>query len=476
MTKPVATVRIRSANTAPVRADGDYVLYWMVAQRRLTWNYGLDRALELARELGRPVLVLEALRTGYRWASDRMHRFILDGMADNLRAARAVGLSYYPYVESEEGAGKGLLAALAGRACAVITDHYPCFFLPRMVAAAATRLDVKMETVDSNGLLPLWSVERDFTTAYSFRRYLHKTLPAYLRDAPSADPLAGYSLGPARIPAEVGDRWLPCPDPETVDLSQLPIDHTVEPVPTRGGAEAGAARMRTFLDRHLGQYGERYSGLSPYMHFGHVGSHQVFHAVAARESWSPDAVAPKPTGQRAGWWNMSEAAESFLDELVTWREIGFVFAHRNPDTYTTYESLPGWAQKTLEDHAVDPRPETYDLDTLARAETNDEIWNSAQRQLLEEGIIHSQVRMLWGKKILEWSATPQQALERLIELNNRYAIDGRDPNSYSGIFWVLGRFDRAWGPERPIYGKVRYMTSERMLKKVPALKERMHHA
>ena len=136
------------------------------------------------------------------------------------------------------------------------------------------------------------------------------------------------------------------------------------------------------------------------------------------------------------------------------------------DDYDKYESLPDWARKTLADHVDDPREHTYSLEQFASAETHDELWNAAQRQLVREGVIHNYLRMLWGKKILEWTWTPHEAADVMIELNNRYALDGRDPNSYSGIYWCLGRYDRPWGPERPIFGKIRYMTSKNTARKV----------
>ena len=137
--------------------------------------------------------------------------------------------------------------------------------------------------------------------------------------------------------------------------------------------------------------------------------------------------------------------------------------HRND--YERYSSLPDWAKKTLQQHANDPRAHLYDQDLFDAAETHDPLWNAAQRQLAQSGKVHNYLRMLWGKKILEWSASPQEALKTMIHLNNKYAVDGRDPNSYSGIFWVLGRYDRAWGPERPIFGKIRYMSSENTARK-----------
>jgi len=162
---------------------------------------------------------------------------------------------------------------------------------------------------------------------------------------------------------------------------------------------------------------------------------------------------------------MSPSAEAFLDQLVTWRELGYNnCAHRTD--YAELSSLPEWAQRTLAGHADDPRRYCYSVEELRRAATHDPLWNAAQRQLLREGTLHNYLRMLWGKKILEWSPTPQAALTTMIELNDRYALDGRDPNSYTGILWCLGRHDRPWGPVRPVFGSVRYMSSENTRRKV----------
>jgi deoxyribodipyrimidine photo-lyase len=165
------------------------------------------------------------------------------------------------------------------------------------------------------------------------------------------------------------------------------------------------------------------------------------------------------------WWGAGAEVEAFLDQLVTWRELGFNGC-AYIDAYDQFESLPGWARATLEDHGGDPRPERYELDRLEAAETADPVWNAAQRELRASGLMHNYLRMLWGKRVLEWSRTPQEALAVLIHLNNKYALDGRDPNSYSGICWTFGRYDRPWFPERPIFGNVRYMSSAATLKKL----------
>jgi deoxyribodipyrimidine photo-lyase len=183
------------------------------------------------------------------------------------------------------------------------------------------------------------------------------------------------------------------------------------------------------------------------------------------EDWTPNDLSDSRSGSREGWWGMSPSSESFLDELITWRELGYNMAAHRRD-YDRYESLPAWALQTLQEHAQDPRPVTYPLEEFENSKTHDDLWNAAQRELVQTGRMQNYLRMLWGKKILEWTESPQQALAFMIELNNKYALDGRDPNSYSGIFWVLGRYDRAWGPERPIFGKIRYMSSQSTLRKL----------
>jgi deoxyribodipyrimidine photo-lyase len=449
----------------------------MEGARRLGWNFTLQRAAGLAREYRRPLVILEPLRIGERWASDRFHRFVLDGMVEHAAALTDSKAVYYPFVERQKGETGDLLAALASRACVVVTDDYPCSSLPDTQQAMAKRLRTRLEVIDGNGLLPLRATDHVYSGAYHFRRFLQKCLPDALFSTPVRDPLqkalprAGRDLVVAeaeRWPAAAPD-WLSSPDA----LNGIPIDHGIAPVPYRGGADAAERTLQTFLGERLHRYADERnhpdaqacSGLSPYLRFGHISVHQVFQALADREGWTHADLAEERHGKRSGWWGMSEEAEAFLDELVTWRELGFnMNGHR--DDYDRYESLPEWARDTLEKHEADDRPRLYTLEQLDRAATYDPLWNAAQRELVLEGRVHGYLRMLWGKKILEWSPTARDALDAMIELNNRYATDGRDPNSYSGIFWVLGRYDRPW-PERSVFGTVRSMTSESTRRKVP---------
>ena len=466
--------RVRSLNRRAVRETGEYVLYWMTAHRRLGWSFALDRAVEEARRLGRPLLILEALRVDYPWASARLHRFVLDGMREHAEALEGGPVTYYPYVEPEKSAGSGLLAALSQRACLVVTDDFPAFFLPRMAEAAAAAVPVLMEAVDSNGLMPLSVTPGAFSAAVFFRQFLQRSLPTHLLHLPDPAPLSEGDLAPAPpVPEEIARRWPPAAASilKDDDLGRLPIDHDVAPVGLRGGTGPARARLETFLEDGLSRYAEERkhpdsdasSGLSPWLHWGHLSAHEVFKAVTQAEEWSPQCLSHQARGAREGWWGMSASAEAFLDQLITWRELGFVFCWHRAQ-YDRFESLPAWAIETLDEHAADPREHTYTLEQFAAADTHDALWNAAQNQLRREGSIHNYLRMLWGKKILEWTPHPRVALEIMVELNNRFALDGRDPNSYSGIFWVLGRFDRGW-PRRPIYGKVRSMSSDSTLRK-----------
>ena len=478
----VPAIRVRQVNQQPLRGDGDYVLYWMTAFRRATSNFSLQRALEHCRALQKPLVIFEALRTRYPWASDRLHQFIIEGMAENRAAIESYenpGVVYFPYVEPEPGAGSGLLAASASRACVVVTDDFPCFFLPQLVQLAGKQLSVRVEAVDSNGLVPLRATDHAFTMAFHFRRWLQKNLPTWLQkgELPQAEPLARCELPPlSRLPTAITRQWKSADLPKLLKpngLRSLVIDHAVQPTGTAGGCAAAASALGTFLKQRMPRYKDERnqpeqevaSGLSPYLHFGHISVHEIFAAAAKQERWSLECLAKKADGKNEGWWGTSPALESFLDELVTWREIGFNFCAHRQD-YDQYESLPDWCQKTLQKHARDPRPKRYELPEFEAAATHDLLWNAAQRQLVREGRIHNYLRMLWGKKILEWSASPQDALQTLIHLNNKYALDGRNPNSYSGIFWCLGRYDRPWAPERPIFGQIRYMSSDNTAKKL----------
>ena len=482
-------MRVMQANDQPVNQHGEYVLYWMTAFRRTRWNFSLQHAVNLAMQLQKPLVILEPLRVNYRWASDRFHRFIIEGMQSNRQQFSEHCVTYLPYVEPTPGASQGLLEQMGNQACTVVTDDYPCFFLPTLIRQVKKRLKTRLELVDSNGLIPIRLADKTFTVAHSYRRWMQKNIEEHLQRAPLPNPLQDVCL-PKLDSKSLIDRlqaW-PLADLDHLlepnGLHSLPIDHSVSALTKmEGGETEGSRRLEVFVRDRLALYDtdrnhpdfEATSRLSPYLHFGHVSAHQFVQRIFEHENWNPSRLGV-PNGKNHSFWNLSVSAEGLMDQLVTWRELGFNFAARHPREMDRYQSLPNWAKASLETHARDPRPYLYSLEDFENAQTHDEVWNAAQRELVQTGTLHNYMRMLWGKQILHWSSSPKHALRILIHLNNKYALDGRDPNSYSGIFWVLGRYDRAWGPKRPVFGSVRYMTSESAMRKLKMKKYLQRYA
>ncbi len=475
----VPSTRLRVLNQAPVQPGGHYVLYWMVAARRPRSNFALQRAVDWAKELNKPLVVLEPLRAGYTWASERMHRFVVEGMAANAAYFSITDVTYYAYLEPEHGAGSELLRSFGARAALIVTDDYPGFFMPSMLKAAAERVTVRLEAVDTNGILPISIAGgRAFTSAYSFRRFVQQEVRRELVHVPMEEPLLDLTLPRLKsLPAALRFQFPALTHAQLCNaqltVASLPIDHTVRAVGLEGGWIAGQWQLHRFVEHKLRGYADNRnhpdeqatSSLSAHLHFGHISPHEVVHAVAQAEGWRGLPDNARSDGTRDGFWGMSPSGDAFMEQLITWRELAFNAAANLPD-YERYESLPAWARASLDAHASDKRSYVYDIPILEEALTHDPVWNAAQRELMTEGRMHNYLRMLWGKKILEWSESPRVALDHMIHLNNKYALDGRDPNSYAGIMWVLGRYDRPWAPERPIFGIIRYMSSENARKKL----------
>lgn len=470
-------MRLRPLNTRPWNPAGDFVVYWMIASRRLRWNFALQHAVDQAAALRRPLVILEALDCDYPWASDRLHQFVIEGMAANAREATRSAATYYPYIEPARGRGRGLIKALSARACGIVTDHYPAFFLPAITRRAAEQSACRLEAVDSHTLIPLGAHGRIFTSARSYRAFMQRELRDHLGGFPEERPLQRLtrSLRLERLPARIAARW-PAADGSTLArpaeaLSRLPLDHSIRPVAARGGSTAGTKVLQRFLADALLRYAanrndpdaECTSRLSPYLHFGHTSVFEVFSAVMAQEKWTTRRLATRGGGARDGWWGVSDGANAFLDQLVVWRELAFNGCEYVAD-FTRFSSVPEWARETLRAHRSDKR-RPYDLATLEAAATHDGVWNATQRQLMAEGWFQGYLRMLWGKKMLEWAPDPQTALDWMESLMNRYSLDGRDPISYASFTWVMGRYDRPW-PRRPVFGTVRYMSSESARRKL----------
>jgi deoxyribodipyrimidine photo-lyase len=421
---------------------------------------------------------MEPLGLDFPWTASRHHAFILQGMADNQARARSRPVFYLPFVERAFGQGRGLLAALADHAAVVVTDDHPGFRFPALLEAGARQVRGRFEAIDGVGLFPQMVFERTYPSAYAFRRHVQNHFAEWVGRMPTEDPLRFLPDHPQPAALDrILRRWpmaaAELKNPSLLALG-LPINQDVGPVPgMRGGHVAAWERMERFFLAGLPNYGEDrrhpdlegQSGLSPWIHHGHIGTQAMVKTLLDKFGWSPDRIQSKKSkGQRHGFFDLPDDVELFLDQLLTWRELGHLTTRRDPAA-GTWAGLPQWARTTLEEHAPDPRPALYSLDVLAHGQTDDPLWNAAARELRENGTLHNSLRMLWGKRVLEWTPTPQVAFETLVELNNRYALDGRDPNSDSGIGWVFGLYDRPFF-ERPVFGKVRCMTSRSTGKKL----------
>lgn len=479
MTGSVPAHRLRAIVSDPPREEGECAVYWMTACRRVRFNPALERAVEWAERLRVPLVVVEVLRCDEPPASLRNHQFIVEGMVETARRLSGRPVLYYPLVEASPGEAASLLRTLADQAAIIITDDAPKEPVAVFLDGEAARLPVRVEAVDGWGLLPLAATRTPPKTAYAFRRIVQREIPERFSELPEPDPLEGVALPPASDAlvellagrSAPGDRW---PSVLASKLDDLPLDRSVGPVRSiPGGASAAERVLSRFLADGFTRYAagrnhpddDATSRLSPYLRAGHIAAAEVFLAVAMECLWSPDQICPPANGRRAGWWGLSADAEAFLDQLVTWRELGAAFSRHVPAP-GRWDTLPEWARRTLDEHASDPRQTLYSPEELEAAATHDPLWNAAQRQLREEGLIHNYLRMLWGKRVIEWTRNPREALEILIYLNDRWALDGCDPNSYSGIGWCFGRFDRPWGPRRAIFGTVRFLSSERTRKKL----------
>ncbi len=464
-------------------SEGDYVLYWMQINRRLQYNFALEYAVAYANKTGKPLVILEGLACNYPWASQRTTAFILEGMAEHAAELPDVqSLTYIPYPEKEPGSYMRLVKDLCRNAAILISDEYPVFIMRERNQQLQEELDIPFHTIDANGIIPMALSEKAPYSAFVFRRMMQKNFLACWEQPPNAHPLKGLAdHGSPGLPQEICskqaagfERLKSAERIASFTAGLKDLDQDIGPVSMTGTRKAGLERLDDFVGNDLLRYDddrndpdkERTSRLSPWLHFGKISSFEVVSKVFEMQpdGWDVSGVRPV-NGKRSGFFGGHSAAESFLDEVITWRETGFHFAWHTPG-YDQFDSLPNWARETLSDHADDHRDYVYSYEELAASKTHDPIWNAAQTQLRVEGRIHNYMRMLWGKKVLEWTPDPQTALAYLIDLNNYYAIDGRDPNSYSGIFWIFGRFDRAWGPERPIFGKIRYMSSESARKKI----------
>jgi len=444
--------RVTELNDSPVNTKGRYVLYWMQMYKRASHNYALNFAIQMANERGVPLVVYEGLKYYYPWASDRIHTFILEGVEEKYKEFAERGIRYVFYLQRNKTDPKNTVARLAKDAALIVTDDFPCFIIPRH-NEQITRLKLPVFAVDANGMVPLSALPKEEYAAYTIRPKINRLLPDVPRRIVTPD-----------VDVQKPHLEVDCPETKVTGanipklVAACDIDHSVKPSDLyHGGTENGRKRLHEFVKSILPHYDETHnepavdgtSRLSPYLHFGFLSIHEIVEAVEK-------ASAPASSKAR------------FLEESIVRRELSFNLTRHNPH-YDSLKCLPAWAQQTMRDHKDDERPDLASAEEIEAGETYDELWNAAQRELVETGQLHNYVRMLWGKKVIEWQPSFETAFELLVQLNNKYALDGRDPNSYAGILWCFGKHDRPWF-ERKIFGTIRYLSSNSMGKKFKSKK------
>jgi deoxyribodipyrimidine photo-lyase len=420
-------------------AAGRFVAYWMQASQRAECNHALEYAIDRANELRKPLIVFFGLTEKYPEANERHYRFMLEGLKEVREALDSRGIGMVIRHISPE---KGILAFAKDASLVVVDRDY--LRLPReWRRRAADRMRCPLVQVETNVIVPIEEVSgKEEYAAATIRPKILKRLERFLVPLPRRAP-------------QLDSRGIDLPSFDVADtdkaLLKLGVDRSAGGVTViRGGTSEAKRRLRAFIKKKLDRYpdlrndpGEDcLSGMSPYLHFGQISPLHI-------------ALEISKSGSRS--------AAPYLEELVVRRELSMNFVYYN-DRYDSFDGLPNWAKKTLLEHAKDHREYVYNLEELERASTHDPCWNAAQDEMRLTGKMHGYMRMYWGKKIIEWSRTPQEAFETALRLNNKYELDGRDANGFTGVAWCFGKHDRPWRT-RSVFGAVRYMNENGLRRK-----------
>jgi deoxyribodipyrimidine photo-lyase len=438
----ITKFRIEPLNDVDVR-KGQYVLYWMQQSQRAEYNHALEYAIQEANRLNQGVLVGFGLMDNYPEANLRHYIFMLEGLKETQASLAKRGIK----MAIRKGAPAEVALTLGRQASMIVCDRGYLKHQKKWRAQVSREAECRLVQVESDVVVPVEVVsEKAEYAARTIRPKIHRQLETYLAE-----------LKPTRAKhnsLNFSKKGIDLTDTEKI-LKKMNLDRNVAPVSAlfKGGTSQAVKRFDEFIRRRLKHYDQHsnqpqtddVSHMSPYLHFG-----QISPLYLALRIHSADRA-------------LQKAKDAFLEELIVRRELAINFAHYTPN-YDSYESIPNWAQKTLADHQKDQREYIYTQRQLEGAETHDEYWNAAMREMRYTGFMHNYMRMYWGKKILEWSPTPQKAFRTTLAINNKYFIDGRDPNSYTGVAWIYGVHDRAW-TERPIFGKIRYMAASGLERK-----------
>lgn len=443
--------RVRKLNAQPSGSLPGPVVYWMVRDQRAEDNWALTYAATMAREAGVGLVVVFCLRRTFAHATARLVDFMLTGLSETEATLRAKHIPFVVLQGIPETEIPRFVSQIQARL--LVTDMMPVRHVQQWKRHVAQAVRVPLVEVDAHNIVPVWTAsgKQEFG-AYTLRPKLHRLVPEFLQE-----PLPRlHEFSESALRGFLAVNWKEV-------RGWLRVDEAVPAVPNvPAGSRAAHQVLRAFIAKRLAGYdADRndptlpgQSGLSPYLHFGQLSAERVVHEVLRATGISVEQALHEHKNGAAG---LRGSVPAFIEELVVRRELADNFCFYNPH-YDAVRGFPEWARKSLDEHAADAREHVYTLRELENAHTQDELWNAAQLQLVRQGKMHGYMRMYWAKKILEWSATPHTAMRHAIYLNDRYSLDGRDPNGYAGIAWSIGGVhDRAWF-ERPIFGKIRYMS------------------
>ncbi len=440
--------RVRKLNNKQGAATGP-VVYWMSRDQRVFHNWALAYAAQLAAEYNQPLVVVFCLRKKAAHFTERLVEFMLTGLEEVEFELGKKNIPFYfllgdPEVEISKFAREQSASAL-------VSDFYPLKYARTWKERISEIVEIPLYEVDAHNIVPCWvaSAKQEFG-AYTFRPKIHKLLPEYLGGRSTQVRQMQTVAKKAKV------NWQKVRSEIHVDPAVPKVDWIVP------GEKVAQKMLQHFITHKLKNYNEdrndptkdAQSNLSPYLHFGHISSEQVVLEVLNATGFRLSEVLEKHTTSTVP---LRLSAMAFIEELVVRKELSDNFCFYNK-FYDSTKGFPAWALKTLDEHRGDDREYIYTLKQLEEASTHDDLWNAAQTEMVRKGKMHGYMRMYWAKKIFEWSRTPEQAMEHAIHLNDRYFLDGRDPNGYTGIAWSVGGVhDRAWF-ERPVFGKIRYMS------------------
>ena len=439
---PIQPARIQPLNKHSIK-KGRYVLYWMQQAQRAEYNHALEYAIQQANTIEQGVLVGFGLMDDYPEANLRHVTFMLEGLRETQATLANQGIK----MVIQHGSPVDVALSLGKNASLIVCDRGYLKHQKAWRTRVALSADCPVVQVESDVVVPIEIVSNKAEyAARTIRPRIHRHLDDYLVPLPTSR-VKKNSLG-------LNIDSLDLKDIGTL-IKRLSLDQQIAPVTQffKGGPSQAMARFEHFIQKQFHRYVENrnqpqtddISHMSPYLHFGQI---------------SPLYLALRVKADKGRHW---EAQEAYLEELIVRREMAMNFTHYNP-SYHSFACLPPWARNSLQQHQQDPRESIYTRRQLENARTHDAYWNAAMQEMRITGFMHNYMRMYWGKKILEWSRTPMHAFRTTLAINNKYFIDGRDPNSYAGVAWIFGMHDRAWF-ERPIFGKVRYMAASGLERK-----------